>query len=105
MTDFSIPSSQSTPEIRSDWANGKLYMAGDSYPENSFDMFQQVFNWIESYLEQNQSKLTLELRLLYLNTKPVQVSWYYDPQNERVAELAEEFKEDCTFPFDIVSQA
>ena len=123
MTDFSIPSSQSTPEIRSDWANGKLYMAGDSYPENSFDMFQQVFNWIESYLEQNQSKLTLELRLLYLNTssvkammdifdlleaahqdaKPVQVSWYYDPQNERVAELAEEFKEDCNFPFDIIS--
>ncbi|HEC53518.1 hypothetical protein LCGC14_0200520 [marine sediment metagenome] len=123
MTDFSIASSQSTPEVRSDWANGKLYMEGDSYPENSFDMFQQVFVWMESYLEQATAPLTLELRLLYLNTssvkammdifdlleaahqegKPVSVYWYYDPQNERVAELAEEFKEDCNFPFDIIS--
>jgi len=33
MNDFSIPSSQSTPEVRSDWAAGQLFMAGDSYPE------------------------------------------------------------------------
>jgi hypothetical protein len=32
----------------------------------------------------------------------VAANWYYDEQNERVAELAEEFKEDCTFPFAIV---
>ena len=123
MNDFSIPSSQSTPEVRSDWAAGQLFMAGDSYPENSFDMFQQVFDWIESYLAEGGKPLSLELRLLYLNTSsvkammdifdlleaahqdgaPVQVNWYYDPQNERVAELAEEFKEDCTFTFNIIS--
>ena len=115
MNDFSIPSSQSTPEVRSDWAAGQLFMAGDSYPENSFDMFQQVFDWIEGYLAEGGKPLSLELRLLYLNTSSVkammdvfdlleaahqdgaqvQVNWYYDPQNERVAELAEEFKEDC----------
>ena len=123
MNDFSIPSSQSTPEVRSDWAAGQLFMAGDSYPENSFDMFQQVFEWIEGYLSEGGKPLSLELRLLYLNTSSVkammdvfdlleaahqdgaqvQVNWYYDPQNERVAELAEEFKEDCSFTFNITS--
>lgn len=66
--------------------------------------------------------LSLEISLLYLNTssikammdifdllesahaqgKPVAVNWYYDERNERVAELAEEFKEDCNFPFTII---
>jgi len=71
MNDFSIPSSQSTPEVRSDWAAGQLFMAGDSYPENSFDMFQQVFDWIEGYLAEGGKPLSLELRLLYLNTSSV----------------------------------
>ena len=125
MNDFSIPSSQSTPEVRSDWAAGQLFMAGDSYPENSFDMFQQVFDWIEGSLAEGGKPLSLELRLLYLNTSSVkammdvfdlleaahqdgaqvQVNWYYDPQNERVAELAEEFKEDCTFTFNIINHS
>jgi hypothetical protein len=30
------------------------------------------------------------------------VSWYYDPENERIAELATEFKEDYTFPFEVL---
>lgn len=123
MTDFSIAGTQSTPEIRSDWEAGVLYMQGDSYPENSFELFGQVLDWIEQFLREADRPLTLELHLLYLNTssikalmdifdqleaahgegKPVQVKWLYDPRNERVAELAEEFKEDCTFPFDILS--
>ncbi|MNF14249.1 hypothetical protein D3C80_2163930 [compost metagenome] len=31
--------------------------------------------------------------------RSVRVTWHYDRRNERVAELAEEFREDCTFPF------
>lgn len=123
MTDFSIAGTQSTPEIRSDWEAGVLHMQGDSYPENSFEMFGQVLDWIEKYLREAGRPLTLQLHLLYLNTssikalmdifdqleaahldgKTVHVEWHYDPRNERVAELAEEFKEDCTFPFDILS--
>jgi translation initiation factor 1 (eIF-1/SUI1) len=36
--------------------------------------------------------------------KTVSVIWRYDTRNERIAELAEEFREDCTFPFDISPQ-
>ncbi|MFC3624844.1 biofilm regulation phosphoprotein SiaC [Vogesella amnigena] len=124
MKQLSIPGTQSTPAIEANWSSGVLSMQGDSYPENSFELFQQVIDWVDSYLAQAMRPLTLELRLLYLNTssikammdifdlledahrdgKPVAVNWRYDPRNERVAELAEEFKEDCTFPFAILSQ-
>lgn len=123
MNDFSLPGSQSTPAIQSDWAAGSVSMQGDSYPENSYELFHQVFEWIERFLDEAERPLSLELRLLYLNTssikammdifdlleaahqqgKAVAVNWYYDRQNERVVELAEEFKEDCSFPFSILS--
>ncbi|MGA4641508.1 biofilm regulation phosphoprotein SiaC [Stutzerimonas stutzeri] len=123
MNDFSIPGSQSTPAIQSDWEKGIVSMQGDSYPENSYELFHQVYEWIERFLGQASRPLSLELRLLYLNTssikammdifdlleaafqdgRQVAVNWYYDVRNERVVELAEEFKEDCTFPFSILS--
>ena len=31
--------------------------------------------------------------------RQVSVDWFYDPRNERVLDLADEFREDCTFPF------
>lgn len=120
-TDLNIPGSQSTPAIQSDWQTGLLAMQGDSYPENSYELFDQVIGWVEHFLDQESQPLTLELELVYLNTSSVKammdifdlleeahlggreigVTWRYDARNERIAELAEEFREDCTFPFTI----
>jgi hypothetical protein len=121
MTDLHIPATQSTPGITAVWASGNLSMRGDSYPENSFKFFVPIIEWIKEYLADSAEPLHLDLRLLYLNTssvkgmmdvfdmleqahddgRKVSVSWYYDSENERVAELANEFKEDCSFPFEI----
>ncbi|MBF8222451.1 DUF1987 domain-containing protein [Halomonas sp. 328] len=121
MPDLDIPGSQSTPTIHSDWAAGRLTMQGDSYPENSYDLFDQVIAWVQGFLNEAQRPLTLELTLVYLNTSSVKammdifdlleeaheqgrqvaVTWHYDARNERIAELAEEFKEDCSYPFAI----
>ncbi len=35
------------------------------------------------------------------NGAQVEVVWFYDPRNERVIEMVEEFMEDCTFPFKV----
>ncbi|GAA4328508.1 biofilm formation regulator SiaD modulator protein SiaC [Pigmentiphaga soli] len=122
MSKLTISGSQSTPTIEGDWDTGVLSMQGDSYPENSYDLYNQVIEWVERFLADAQRPLTLELSLLYLNTSSIRavmdifdlledahrsggqvaVNWHYDRRNERVAELAEEFKEDCTFPFAIV---
>jgi hypothetical protein len=123
MDNLKIEGTQSTPSIVADFKAGIVEMRGDSYPENSFELFSPAMQWIENYLQQERS-LTLNLHLLYLNTSSVKammdifdiledahkagrkvvVNWFYDEQNERVADLAEEFKEDCSFPFEITSQ-
>ncbi|MCE4067982.1 MULTISPECIES: biofilm regulation phosphoprotein SiaC [Pseudomonas] len=119
MSDLHVNGTQSTPQIHGDWQAGILAMQGDSYPENSYELFGQVIEWVERFLTEEQRPLELDLRLLYLNTSSIKammdifdlleeahgqgrttrVAWHYDRRNERVAELAEEFREDCTFPF------
>ena len=123
-SDLNIAGTQSTPAIRTDSGAGLLFMGGDSYPENSFELFGPVIEWVERFLAGGSQPLRLELELLYLNTssiksmmdifdileafhqkdRDVAVTWYYDMRNERVGELAEEFKEDCTFPFSVVGR-
>lgn len=125
MNNLVIPGTSSTPTIHAQWAEGVLSMKGDSYPENSLEMFQPVLDWVTDFLAQSPPALTLELELLYLNTSSIRALmdildmledahqngikiaavWHYDAANERVMELAEEFKEDCTFPFNIQQKA
>ena len=124
-TEIRLAATKSTPTVLAtavpDVSHGLLEMRGDSYPENSFEFFTPIFKWVEELLSQPDASLRMELHLLYLNTssvkammdvfdlledaheegKNVSVAWYYDNDNERIAELAEEFKEDCSFPFAI----
>jgi Domain of unknown function (DUF1987). len=125
MNDLNLTKTQSTPAVSGSWEAGVLKMDGDSYPENSYEFFGEVIAWIERFLGASDRPLRLELRLVYMNTSSVKammdifdllaeahgsgrdvaVNWYYDPRNERVAELAGEFKEDCEFPFVIAADA
>ena len=121
MNDMDLAQTPSTPLVRTDSRAGRLSMAGDSYPENPFEFFQPIIDWLDRYLEERDGPLSCDLTLVYLNTssirammdifdrleeahkggRQVSVHWSYDPDNERVGELAEEFKEDCSFPFTI----
>lgn len=121
MNVLNIEATQSTPSVSADWDSGVMCIAGDSFPENSFEFFAEVIDWIERYLASSGHPLRLDLRLMYMNTssvkammdifdlledahragRAVEVIWHHDPANERVADLAEEFREDCTFPFGV----
>lgn len=117
--------SKTTPAVAANPETGLLTLTGDSYPENSYEFFGPLIEWIESYLDQADAGLRLELKIVYMNTSSVKammdifdlledahsqgkgigVAWYYDPRNERVVEMIEEFKEDCSFPFEVVADA
>nr|WP_294865765.1 biofilm regulation phosphoprotein SiaC [uncultured Pseudogulbenkiania sp.] len=123
MQDLIVEGTGSIPAIRADWEAGCVEMKGDSYPENAFELYQPVIDWIEAFLAREDRPLQLQLQLLYLNTSSIRammdmldqlqgafddgrtvgVEWRYERENERVAELAEEFREDYTFPFDILA--
>ncbi|MEA5473676.1 biofilm regulation phosphoprotein SiaC [Synechococcus sp. CCY9201] len=119
---ISLPASQSTPAINADWNAGLLVMTGESYPENTYELFAQVISWVEQYLQIISAPLRVDLKLNYLNTSSIRamidifdllqrsydeggdvsVHWLYDSRNPRSAELGEEFKEDYSFPFEIL---
>lgn len=121
MDNLAIAQSPSSPGVSADWNAGEIRMRGDSYPENSFDLYQPLIDWVEAYLTKAERPLHLELELVYLNTssirsmmdifdqmesahqkgQTVSARWTYEAANERVGQLAEEFREDCTFPFSI----
>lgn len=121
MDNLVIAQTPSSPAIHADWDAGEIHMKGDSYPENSFELFQPLIDWVEAYLAKAGRPLHLALELVYLNTssirsmmdifdqmeaahkkgQTVSARWIYEAANERVGQLAEEFREDCNFPFNI----
>jgi len=120
-TNLSLAPSASTPAVKADWEQGLLSMVGESYPENTYEIFDEIISWVETYLSECDRPLHVELQLNYLNTssiramidifdrlqvahdegRPLSVNWLYDSRNPRSAEMGEEFKEDYTFDFSI----
>ncbi|GBG55371.1 hypothetical protein SPFL3102_00797 [Sporomusaceae bacterium FL31] len=120
-----IEKTKSTPEIHFDPTNCKLRIEGQSYPENAFKFYEPLFAWLDSYLQQLEQEVVLEIyfHMPYINTssskcmmmllekldeayqegKKVAVRWYYDVENDTALECAEEFKEDLVIPFEISS--
>lgn len=121
--DLSLEATQYSPAVKMDWQKGLIQMSGESYPENTYEFFAQIIAWLECYLASGVAPLLMELQLSYLNTssiramidlfdllqeandggRDVRVVWLYDNRNPRASELGEEFKEDYTFPFDILA--
>lgn len=119
MNEINIAQTQAIPEVVSDSSTGTLRMTGDSYPENAFELFNGIIEWVEAFLAHSDKPLRLELHLVYMNTssvramldifdlleeahkngREVRVDWHYDKRNERIVQMAVEFREDCTFPF------
>ena len=123
MQELHLEKTKSTPEVRFDAQSNKLYIEGQSYPENAFQFYEPIFEWLDAHLQTDVPELALELYFYmpYINTssskcimmlleklesahqqgRKVSVRWYYDEENEMALECAEEFKEDLELKFDI----
>ncbi|MGA4816845.1 SiaC family regulatory phosphoprotein [Pseudomonas aeruginosa] len=118
MSDLHIPGTQSTPAIQGDWQAGRSVHARQIPTRKTpMNCSARVIDWVERFLADGQRPLELTCACWYLNTssikatrtsstcleeahqggRPVSPRWHYDRRNERVAELAEEFREDCSF--------
>lgn len=119
---INIAQTASTPLVCFDPATNTLRMAGESYPENSFDFYAPVIAWLTAYLQQ-LGEMTLDITITYMNSSSTKctldlmdimeeaygrgvrtaIVWRYDRENPRSYELAEDFREEVSFPFDIVA--
>jgi len=118
-----LKESKSTPFVDFDADKGMLLIKGQSYPEDAFLFYKPLLDWLKEYLAGKAGQeVLIEVTLTYSNTSSskcimmildlleeaadhnvkVKLKWICNVQNEYEQECAEEFKEDYTFPFEIV---
>lgn len=110
-----IDKTEYTPSIRLDAATHRMEIRGDSFPENTYDFYRPVMQWLKTYFAGNAThEVEIEIALNYFNSSSsqqyfelfdlieagvkrgwkVRVAWIYTPQNESVLEAGEDFLEE-----------
>jgi hypothetical protein len=117
-----IEESKQTPEIDFDPTSGELEISGRSIPENTFEFFNPVLEWLEQYKEIAPDKTIIHVNLEYFNTssskyileifkklkkleeagKNVLVKWYYEEDDEEMMETGEDYEDVSGLNFEII---
>lgn len=124
MENLFIKKTDETLEINFNAETGVLEMNGSSYPENSIEFFEPLVNWISNYMLEITGKITMNLRLDYLNSSSikfisdivdklslysssgadVEVNWFYKSEDDDILEMGEDLKEDTSLTFNIIEE-
>jgi len=111
---LTIEATQYTPEIKLDASNGSISLVGKSYPENTFEFYKPMMEWLEEYFNGNaKEKTILNMEIIYFNSSSsklffdlfdvldeakdsqnIEVNWIYDEDNESALEAGEDFVDD-----------
>ncbi len=103
-----------TPYILLDPQSGMLEIKGKSYPENTFDFYQPVMDWMAEYFTAHVcDRTTVNMEIIYFNSSSsklffdlfdlleeahdsneIEINWIYDEENESAEESGQDFKED-----------
>jgi len=122
MDNLIIEGSKQTPEINFDVASGVLRISGRSIPENTFEFFNPVLNWLDEYALEAPDKVVAKINLEYFNTssskyileilkrlkgilkegKEVLVQWYYEEDDEEMMETGEDYEDVSGLTFEII---
>ncbi len=123
MDNLRIEGTKQTPEIDFDANTGILKLSGRSIPENTFEFFNPVLNWLDEFSAQAPDKVIAKINLEYFNTssskyileilkrlktvlkddKDVLVEWYYEEDDEEMMETGEDYEDVSGLPFEIIS--
>ena len=113
MENLQIEATKYTPEINLD-INGTISLVGKSYPENTFEFYAPMMEWMEQYFEENPAPTTvINIEIIYFNSSSsklffdffdlleenaeknkIEINWIYDEENESAEEAGEDFIED-----------
>lgn len=56
------------PEIELNAGSGACYIAGESYLEEPFKLYESVLQWFKDYFSKEKGALALSIRLSYINS-------------------------------------
>ena len=117
MENLKLEKTNTTPRIDFDAKLHTLSITGEIY-------FFPLLDWLRMYLSNLHSKCIVAIHIKYFNTassgklsqilemlektyrkgKDISIHWYYDIGDDDMAEVAEEFREDVTIPFQIIEK-
>jgi hypothetical protein len=113
MTDLNIEETKYTPVINLS-TSGTISMVGKSYPENTFEFYAPMMDWVREYFETSAAATTtVNLEITYFNSSSsklffdffdlleenndshdIVINWIFDEENESAEEAGEDFIED-----------
>ena len=109
---FELDMTEVTPQILFDVNEGDFSFTGVLMPEDAFDFFAPLFDYIKIYFENPKPETKLEVNLEYFNTfssrilyrfmkefvnnqsekTNITIVWKYESDDEDMEEVGEEFK-------------
>lgn len=97
MDSLNLEATVNSPKVTLDYSNGIIELEGKSYPENTFDFYEPIIQWLSDYFKaQTQKHTTINIKLSYFNSatsqvlfdlfdivqdgefENLEVNWYYD---------------------------
>ncbi|HAF27734.1 MAG TPA: nuclear pore complex subunit [Bacteroidales bacterium] len=118
-----IKATNKTPSINFDSKTGLMQIHGYSLPENPFEFYEPIINWLDKYAGAPNKKTEFDFRMVMINTSSskifidiirkinkmvelnnsaVTVVWYYEIEDEDLHETAMQYQEVCKAPFKII---
>jgi len=120
MENLRIQATNETPEVLLT-VDDVSTISGRSLPENAFDFYEPLLNWIKAMVRTDIKQFTLVLSFDYFNSSSgryiheilhqldrsynkngFSVIWKYESEDDLMIERGEAFQSLCSIPFDFV---
>ncbi len=120
-----IERTNNTPSILIDEANMHCKIEGSSFPEDAFEVYQHILDWIQRIKNKDTGKklviefdfdflnsishkkvwqIVNDLKEMYNENRDVLVKWYYDENDEDIMEAGEDLSELINVPFELIAK-
>lgn len=122
MDNLHLEGSAKTPEVFFNSDSGILLLRGRSIPENSIEFYKPLNDWIDDYSHKPNENISVDIKLEYFNTSSskcildlfkkleklnngtskVSVNWYFEVDDEDMAEAGEDYQAIIKLPFSMI---
>jgi hypothetical protein len=118
---FCLTETSETPHVVFDIAKSEFIISGKSMPENAYEFYAPVQNWLEAYKDRPNGRTKFDISLDYFNSgsvkqvfkilcileeitetgKDVEVNWYYKKGDELMLMKGIEFDKFLDLTIDV----
>lgn len=123
MENIKLDGTPKTPSVSFDHENGTIELKGRSIPENSFEFYKPLNDWIVKYGESPEPETVFDVKLEYFNTSSskcildlfkvlqsihkngteVSVNWYFEKDDGDMEEAGEDYQAIIPLPFKMIA--